>query len=290
MQCMEENQCQESVKDPLIECDNCNQQRKFSEYSQHSKLCICAANEDPETPCQSTATGTEMGLASALSSLNDYAASTSQSQAPSPQSISIDGKPHKDADTQRLAEITGIPSKLCYTYLTKCHDGSFDAALAIFVRDGKLSMLIAVLAINLVGKGKYIQISNSSESFSAAVTYFKGPDYDESRPLAIQVGIALDAGGPLHQFFQDVFDTAMSGECLKLFEGSPKRVVPVNSSMTLMSNVLEIMGKWLPTPSFKVMAGQTDEELKSVKIETRLALVQWLLPTRHKLLPNLQKD
>ena len=189
---------------------------------------------------------TEISLADALSSFSDskdHPASTSTSKALGPQSMATDGKPYDDANTQRLVEITRLPKKICYTFLYKCHDGIFDAALDIFVRDGELSVLIAVLATNLVGKTKYIQISSSSESFNAAVTYFKGPDYDESRPLAIQAGVAVDAGGPLRQFFQDVFDTAMYGECLKLFEGSPRRVVPVNSSMTLMSDVLEIIGK-----------------------------------------------
>lgn len=248
------------MQDPSVDCENCTQQISFSKYNDHIRECIggetwgtsLSINQDsdsqfqpslPQISLPSTSTVTQRYLGDTPSSPTDVRPCSSAPEA----SVHTTDPACAQAETniEQLVDLTGLPHNVCYVFLHKCHDGNFEDAVDVFTRDGQLSVLIAVLATNLDGNTKYIKISSCSESFSAAIAYFKGPEYNARRPLAIQAGLAIDAGGPLRQFLQDVFDVAMSGDCLKLFDGNPHRVVPVNSSMTMMSGALEIVGKMI---------------------------------------------
>ena len=149
---------------------------------------------------------------------------------------------YKD-NISHLMELTQLSEDDCYVLLNQCSEGSFEKAVDTFMKDGCLSVIISVVAKRLQGATKFIKICHSAKSFSAALGYFKGPDYGEKRPMSVQMGIAIDAGGPKKQFFQDIIDTVIEGTDVKLFEGYAGKLVPVSSSMTLMSNILEIFGR-----------------------------------------------
>ena len=79
-----------------------------------------------------------------------------------------------------------------------------------------------------------------------ALSYYKNIDYNPKIPLKISFKnqAAVDAGGPLRQFFSSIFDQLTEPTSIYvLFEGSPYRLVPVHNSETCLSEIFVYVGK-----------------------------------------------
>eukprot|EP00794_Sanderia_malayensis_P001014 gene1014-334_t len=117
----------------------------------------------------------------------------------------------KEDHVPKLIELTHFTEDECKILLNECCNESFDEAHAKFLKDGCLATIICIMEMKLKAATKFIKISHPEESLAAALAYFKGPDYAENKPISVN--------------------------------GCSGRLVPISSSMTLMSNILEIVGR-----------------------------------------------
>eukprot|EP00794_Sanderia_malayensis_P000772 gene772-64_t len=237
-----ENSMESNIsEDPDIEGGNCLDNNEFSKYDNHVKECLDPCQVD-DFDTGSTADSADMGEKDRgssyipicsddevhatkqihTSSSRDGVATMAVPDATESAEVSVEASAYKknasesqvnENDITQLVDFTRLACKECETILT------------------------------VVGPTKYIKVSEPEDSFSAAIAYFKGPEYEEQRPLSIQYGKAINAGGLKRKFFQDVLDGILSGNEMKLFEGCKSKFAPVSSSTTLMSNVLEVVGK-----------------------------------------------
>ncbi len=80
-----------------------------------------------------------------------------------------------------------------------------------------------------------------------ALAYYKSPEFQPYAKMIIQYKgqSAIDTGGVLRQFFTDVFTQIMEGggDLPPLFEGYVYRKLPVHNAGTVLSGVLELVGK-----------------------------------------------
>ena len=61
---------------------------------------------------------------------------------------------------------------------------------------------------------------------------------------ALKIKVALETGGVLRQFFSDVFVAlSQNSDGVQLFEGEPKRRLPLFKSEHVVSDLFEILGK-----------------------------------------------
>ena len=254
------SQCDE---DPEIKCENCMSAIKFSNYEMHTQECHSLHDATdiyfPVDPQCGTSTIAKSGskpndaVKSNTELREDYhllAQSAGKTDSPENAQSRPDSEksmpnntPLKGDSISKLMELTNFSEDDCGIFLNQCCNESFDEAVGKFLKDGCLSTIVSIMAGKLKGATKFIKISYPEESLTAALAYFKGVEYAENRPISVHVGIAIDAGGPKRQFFQDVIDTVITGTDLRLFEGCNGKLVPVSSSMTLMSNILEIFGR-----------------------------------------------
>ena len=146
-------------------------------------------------------------------------------------------------DLEQFMNLTKISREYCDQFLNTIHEGDLASATDDFIDRGWLGLLLSALSTKLEGPNKCLKVSSSEDAFPVAFSYFKGPEYNATSAITIQSGMAIDVGGPMRQFFQDVFHVIIEGKCLKLFEGSEGRMAPVNLSATVMSGVLETVGR-----------------------------------------------
>ena len=81
---------------------------------------------------------------------------------------------------------------------------------------------------------------------SDAICYYKDPDFDPRTRIRVcsKNQVALETDGVLRQFFSDVFVAlSQNSDGVQLFEGEPKRRLPLFKSEHVVSDIFEILGK-----------------------------------------------
>lgn len=82
---------------------------------------------------------------------------------------------------------------------------------------------------------------------SAAVTYYKCPQFDPHVRISWRGQPAIDTGGVRRQFFSTVFQQLAFSDKYRVFEGPPDRLRPVFRMSNISSGLLN---PWLATVSF----------------------------------------
>ena len=233
------------LKDPKICCENCNAYIHFNAYNDHIKKCIsddeclarsafCVNSTPGEIPEPATSTSSYATASSSHVHAAGHLSSTSTASA---------GSPPGEFFVENLVALTELSEEYCSKFLHGVHEGSLANATDDFLKRGQLGLLLSALSTGLKGPNVNMRFSSRDEAFRAAFVYFKGPAYCEESPISVQNGIAIDVGGPTRQFFEDVFKEILTGKCFKLFEGTVGKLAPINSSATVMSGVLEVIGR-----------------------------------------------
>ena len=227
-----------SLQDPEITCENCKSSVPFSLYHDHAITCTsdddCFEVPIPKVNRHFSPPTSPADAPSTASSGQQSFASTS---------TAMDEGNDNTHNLQKLVSLTKVSKEYCMMFLQGVHNGNLEEATDDFLHRDSLGIILSALGTKLTGPARIITISSDQDAFSAAFRYFKGCEYNATSPLTIRSGMAIDAGGPLRQFFEDVFQVILKGQCIKLFEGPQGRMAPVNSSATVMSGVLETIGR-----------------------------------------------
>ena len=89
---------------------------------------------------------------------------------------------------------------------------------------------------------------DKEDLLSDAICYYKDADFDPRTRIrkCSDLQVALDTGGALRQFYSDVFVAlSQNSRGMKLFQGEPKRRLPLFKSEHVMSDIFELFGKMI---------------------------------------------
>lgn len=96
----------------------------------------------------------------------------------------------------------------------------------------------------MTGRKEKLEV-DPDDIISDAISYYKSIDFYPYCPLRIayKLQAAVDSGGVMRQFYSDLFEGLAEGKLIVLFEGEADRHVPSYRPVTVMSGLLEMVGK-----------------------------------------------
>ena len=109
-----------------------------------------------------------------------------------------------------------------------------------------LGEIIKNVRKKLTGRKEKLEV-DPDDIISDAISYYKSIDFDPYCPLRIAYKSqpAVDSGGVMRQFYSDLFEGLAEGKLMVLFEGEADRKVPSYRPVTVMSGLLEMVGKMI---------------------------------------------
>eukprot|EP00794_Sanderia_malayensis_P000786 gene786-76_t len=222
-----ENSMESNIsEDPDIEGGNCLDHNEFSKYDNHVKECLDPCQVD-DFDTGSTADSADMGEKDRGSS---YIPICSDDEVHATKQI------HTSSSRDGVATIA-VPDA------TESAEVSVEAsayqknASESQVNEDDITQLVDFTRLACKECETILTVCHQGNLGDADDAYI------DTGPVAVTTsyGKAINAGGLKRKFFQDVLDAILSGNEMKLFEGC--KFAPVCSSTTLMSNVLEVVGK-----------------------------------------------
>ena len=122
---------------------------------------------------------------------------------------------------------------------------------------------------------------DQEDLLSDALYFYKDPDFNPRVGLRIYLHgagtRAVDTEGVLRQFYSDLFVALAENKEMALFQGDPKRRLPLLKSEHVMSGIFEVLGKmidpsWVFSSATLIVTHKCDRQVSAMNLPAQVDL------------------